>query len=125
MAHPVSHRVPPGGVSNMTVIDSHHPLAKDSELAVILESQKTTILETYAKAKGISLEATKGISFEPVGYSTQVVAGTNYYVKLHVTGGSNDKSGQEYVHVTIYSRPWENVVQLTNLAIDKHLLSEF
>jgi cystatin-A/B len=34
-------------------------------------------------------------TFEPISYRTQVVAGINYFVKIHVGGGN-------YIHVRIY-----------------------
>uniref|UniRef100_A0A098LZF8 Cystatin B n=1 Tax=Hypsiglena sp. JMG-2014 TaxID=1550645 RepID=A0A098LZF8_9SAUR len=48
-------------------------------------------------------------TFDAVSYVTQVVAGTNYFIKIHV---GND----EYFHVRVYQRlPHENKpLELTN-----------
>lgn len=43
--------------------------------------------------------------WKPVSYATQVVAGTNYFVKIYVGNG-------EYIHVRI----WRNIQQKLNVS---------
>ncbi|KAF9429732.1 hypothetical protein BGZ76_001127 [Entomortierella beljakovae] len=114
MAYPVSTTIP-GGATDMVIIDYKHPLSTTNpELAGILKKLKPTISEAYKKATGKTHET----KLKAVGYATQVVAGMNYYVKFRVDC-SSVKRGEEYVHAQIYSKVWENIVELTSLAVNK------
>ncbi|KAF9345557.1 hypothetical protein BGX26_003007, partial [Mortierella sp. AD094] len=124
MAHPVSkERQLPGGIkSTITVIDAAHPLSTvDPALDTILTGLTPKILESYLKAKHITASKSHEFEFEPVGFTTQVVAGTNYYVKLLVHDRCHAaKHAKEYVHIRIFSQSWTNTVQLTGLSVNKH-----
>eukprot|EP00296_Roombia_truncata_P010066 JP448762.1.p2 GENE.JP448762.1~~JP448762.1.p2 ORF type:complete len:99 (+),score=35.24 JP448762.1:35-331(+) len=43
-----------------------------------------------------------------ISYKTQVVAGTNYFVKI--------KADEEHIHARIYHVPWQNSLELTAVA---------
>ncbi|KAF9129263.1 hypothetical protein BGW39_004315 [Mortierella sp. 14UC] len=118
-----------GRISRPKPIDKTHPLAKsDPELKRILLQLNSQIRSAYLK---IAFIADSSPTFEPVSYATQVVAGTNYYVKLRVTqhgwsgsncgggGGGGKGDGAEYIHVKVFWQPWTNIVQFTGIAIRK------
>ncbi|CAO3573095.1 unnamed protein product [Mortierella alpina] len=60
------------------------------------------------------------IQFRPVLLTTQVVAGTNYYVKLSVVHANQDPPGpaEEYIHVRIFYQPWAETTKLTGIQVD-------
>ncbi|KAF9146540.1 hypothetical protein BGX30_013755 [Mortierella sp. GBA39] len=115
----------PGGIGEPKPIDKRHPLSKsDPELKRILQQLSSEIRRAYIRASSISDSLP---SFEPVSYATQVVAGTNYYVKLKVTqhgwtgqncGGGKD-DGKEYCHVKIFYQAWTKTTELTGISIRK------
>ncbi|KAF9114341.1 hypothetical protein BGX27_011161 [Mortierella sp. AM989] len=125
MAHPVTQRrALPGGIKpRVTVIDAAHPLSTlDPGLDAILVDLTPKILENYRKAKHMNSAESHEIVFVPVEFTTQVVAGTNYYVKLLVEDECHDhnKSAKEYVHIRIFSQTWTKTVQLTGFSANKH-----
>ncbi|KAG0317092.1 hypothetical protein BGZ97_005925 [Linnemannia gamsii] len=117
-----------GGISKPKPIDRKHPLSKsDPELKRILVQLSSQIQSAYIRAAMI---ADSTPTFEPVSYATQVVAGTNYYVKLRVTqhgwagsngggGGGDGNDGAEYCHVKIFWQPWTRITELTGIAVRK------
>lgn len=120
----------PGGIDpQITTIDKDHPLILvDPSLNTVLAALPSRIQENYLKAKHLpvdgALNATGALSFQPVAFTTQMVAGTNYYVKLLVEQGDSNKSGDqedEYVHVKIFSQPWTQTAELKAIAVNKHL----
>ncbi|KAF9108643.1 hypothetical protein BGX29_009298 [Mortierella sp. GBA35] len=125
-----------GGISKPKPIDKKHPLPKsDPELKKILIRLSDRIRDAYIKVSRIADSAP---TFEPVSYATQVVSGTNYYVKLGVTqhgwngksnGGSCSGGGgrnyDEYIHVKIYYQPWTKTTELTGIAIRKTFKDPF
>ncbi|KAG0045178.1 hypothetical protein BGZ83_009578 [Gryganskiella cystojenkinii] len=113
----------PGGINpRVTVVDKDHPLSEsDSTLAVILDNQGPQLLKRYQQAKGA--HALPVAKFEPLGFSTQVVAGTNYYVILKPIFGSSVTTAQnndkEVVHARIFYQVWTNTTQLTGFVVGK------
>ncbi|KAF9544677.1 hypothetical protein EC957_011784 [Mortierella hygrophila] len=113
----------PGGIGKSIPIDKEHPLSKsDPELKQILHQLSSQIQRAYIRASSIADSAP---TFEPVSYATQVVAGTNYYVKLKVTqhglngqncGGGKD-DGKEYCHVKIFYQAWTKTTELTGISV--------
>merc|ERR1712215_421435 len=57
--------------------------------------------------------------FQLISYSSQVVAGKNYFAKMRI--GTNELGDAEYVHIRVYSRPWENSLVLHGVQMDKTL----
>merc|ERR1711970_443508 len=57
--------------------------------------------------------------FQLISYTSQVVAGTNYFAKMRI--GTNELGDDEYVHIRVYSRPWENSLVLHGIQLDKTL----
>ncbi|KAG0280413.1 hypothetical protein BGZ95_010228 [Linnemannia exigua] len=116
---------PPGGIGKPKPIDKKHPLAKsDPELKRLLLKFNRQISDAYIR---VSMIADSSPTFEPVSYATQVVAGTNYYVKMRVTqhgwsgfncGGGKD-DGAEYIHVKIFYQSWSKTEQFTGISIRK------
>ncbi|KAF9341819.1 hypothetical protein BGZ91_001700 [Linnemannia elongata] len=115
----------PGGIGKPKPIDKSHPLTKsDPDLKRILHQLSSQIQSAYIRAASI---ADNSPTFTPVSYATQVVAGTNYYVKLRVTqhgwngqncgGGKHD--GKEYCHIKIFYQPWTNTTELTGISVRK------
>ncbi|KAG0020192.1 hypothetical protein BGZ80_004630 [Entomortierella chlamydospora] len=106
----------------MTVIDAAHPLsAVDLALDTALTELTPKILESYLKAKHLPASNSHEFEFEPVGFTTQTVAGTNYYVKMLVHDKCHtDKHTREYIHIRIFVQVWTNTIQLTGLSVDKH-----
>ncbi|KAM6475010.1 cystatin-B-like [Liasis olivaceus] len=71
-----------------------------SELKAATEETQQIIQEIKSQLE--EKESRNFDIFEAVSYRTQVVAGTNYFIKVHV---GND----EYVHVRVFQRlPHEN-----------------
>ncbi|KAF9173885.1 hypothetical protein BGX21_001308 [Mortierella sp. AD011] len=106
----------------MTVIDTAHPLSNmDLALDTALTGLTPKILESYLEAKHLPASDSHDFEFEPVGFTTQTVAGTNYYVKLLVHDKCHtDKQTKEYIHIRIFVQVWTNTIQLTGLSVDKH-----
>ncbi|KAG0303175.1 hypothetical protein BGZ98_006933 [Dissophora globulifera] len=132
----------PGGIHHPAVVlDKNHTLiAIDPSLNAVLERLEPKLLETYSKVKLLTEAPTPpgpgSIDFIPVSFTTQVVAGTNYFVKLRVVHNKNPTvsdsisapagvsseaaSNQEYIHVKIFSQPWTQTAELTGMAVNKH-----
>ncbi|KAF9572442.1 hypothetical protein EC968_009920 [Mortierella alpina] len=120
-----------GGISkNIRVIDDDHPLSVvDPALETLLINQTPQILSHYRRAKnirGVSNSADP-IQLRPILFTTQVVAGTNYYVKLSVVHENQDSpvKAEEYIHVRIFYQPWTETTQLTGIQVDKQLTDGF
>ncbi|KAF8939698.1 hypothetical protein BGZ58_008993 [Dissophora ornata] len=132
----------PGGIRHQVlVLDKDHPLATvDPILSAVLEELEPRILEVYSDTKLLtpapSPPGPGSVEFVPISFTTQVVAGTNYFVKLQVVHSKNKiESGAvsepspsadpakrgEYIHVKIFSQPWTHTAKLTGLAVNKHL----
>ncbi|KAK3825322.1 MAG: hypothetical protein J3Q66DRAFT_327484 [Benniella sp.] len=114
-----------GGINpNITAVDKDHPLILvDPTLNTVLAALPSQIQESYFKAKHLPL-ASDSLGFEPVSFTTQEVAGTNYYVKLLVQHNDDEKSGNqedEYIHVKIFSQPLTKTAELRGIAVNKHL----
>uniref|UniRef100_A0A8D1DVJ5 Cystatin domain-containing protein n=1 Tax=Sus scrofa TaxID=9823 RepID=A0A8D1DVJ5_PIG len=73
-------------------------------------------LSSFLKVKPQLEEKTKKTyeKFEAIIYRTQVVAGINYYIKVHVGGNS-------YVHIKVFkSLPYQNKpLELSGYQVDK------
>ncbi|KAK3832426.1 MAG: hypothetical protein J3R72DRAFT_454054 [Linnemannia gamsii] len=117
--------VPPGGISKPKPIDRKHPLSKsDPELKRILLKFNSMIRDAYIR---VSFIADSSPTFEPVSFATQVVSGTNYYVKLRVTQhgwtgsncGGGGKDDAEYIHVKFYYQPWTKTEDFVGISIRK------
>ncbi|KAF9154645.1 hypothetical protein BG015_000330 [Linnemannia schmuckeri] len=113
-----------GGIGKPKPIDKKHPLWKSNpELKRLLHLLSSQIRSAYIRASSITDSSP---TFEPVSYACQIVAGTNYYVKLRVTqhgwsgkhcDGGGD--GKEYCHIRIFYQPWTNTTALTGISIRK------
>jgi hypothetical protein len=110
---------------HITAVDKDHPLILvDPTLNTVLAALPSRIEESYLKAKHLPLTTSGSLDFEPVSFTTQEVAGTNYYVKLLVQHNDGKKSGNqedEYIHVKIFSQPWTKTSELRGIAVNKHL----
>ncbi|KAF9947913.1 hypothetical protein BGZ72_010164 [Mortierella alpina] len=113
-----------GGISqNVTVIDEDHPLSLlDPALEALLIKQAPLILSHYCGHKGLPSDA-DFIQFRPIQFTTQVVAGMNYYVKLSVVHENQDstRNTEEYIHVRFFHQPWTETTQLTGMQVNKQL----
>ncbi|KAG0370803.1 hypothetical protein BC939DRAFT_448405 [Gamsiella multidivaricata] len=119
---PMMKRRLPGGINpNATIIDKDHPLITvDPTLNAVLETLNSQILAAYRKAKLLPAStATDQIQLKPVSFTTQVVEGTNYFVKLSVIHSDASTQQDEYIHVRIYSRPWTQTTELRGVAVNK------
>ncbi|KAF9279883.1 hypothetical protein BGZ68_007639 [Mortierella alpina] len=120
-----------GGISkNVRVVDKDHPLAVlDPALETLLINQAPQILGHYRRAKNIPRGGNSAdlIQLQPIQFTTQVVAGTNYYVKLSVDHENQDPphSAKEYIHVRIFYQPWTETTQLTGIQVNKQLADGF
>ncbi|CAL4066241.1 unnamed protein product, partial [Meganyctiphanes norvegica] len=94
----------PGGVGEENLADT--------ETQLLLEGIKGEVeanLATHGK-----LKAGEHVSdFTVVSYSTQTVAGTNYFAKVRI-------APNEYVHIRVYNH-WSGTLELTDLQVDKSL----
>jgi len=112
----------PGGIrKNITQVDKDHPLSElDLTLEVLLSNQGPQILKRYQQAKH---HQTQAVKFEPLAFTTQVVAGVNYYVKLRpIAGTEHTVAGdQDIVHVRIFYQAWTQTTQLTGFVAGKKL----
>ncbi|KAI9202049.1 cystatin-A [Polychytrium aggregatum] len=90
----------PGGKASLTTIDS----TTDPKIVQLVQDLKPQI-----EAKTSATYST----FVPVAYRSQVVAGTNYYVKIQVA--DNPPS---YIHAVIYKH-FSNPAVVTSAATDK------
>ncbi|CAO3573098.1 unnamed protein product [Mortierella alpina] len=113
-----------GGISkDVKVVDKDHPLAvQDPALETLLINQAPQIQAHYRRAKNVPKDSSSAdsIQFQPVLFTTQVVAGTNYYVKLSVVHANQDPPGpaEEYIHVRIFYQPWAETTKLTGIQVD-------
>ncbi|KAF9965684.1 hypothetical protein BGZ70_004318 [Mortierella alpina] len=120
-----------GGISkNVKVVDKDHPLGvQDPALETLLINQAPKILGHYRRAKNVPKGSSSEdpIQFRPIQFTTQVVAGTNYYVKLAVIHENQNSHGhaEEYIHVRIFYQPWTETTQLTGIQVDKQLADGF
>ncbi|CAL4066242.1 unnamed protein product [Meganyctiphanes norvegica] len=84
----------------------------DPETQLLLQGVKGEVeanLATHGK-----LNAGEHVSdFTVVSYSTQVVAGKNYFAKVRI-------APSEYVHIRVYNH-WSGTVELTDVQVDKRL----
>ncbi|GJJ70762.1 cystatin-A/B [Entomortierella parvispora] len=112
----------PGGIrKNVTQVDKDHPLSElDPTLEVLLSNQGPQILKRYQRAKHHQAHVTK---FEPLAFTTQVVAGINYYVKLRpIAGIAHAAAGDhDIVHVRIFYQAWTQTTELTGFVAGKKL----
>ncbi|KAF9315779.1 hypothetical protein BG003_002675 [Podila horticola] len=122
----------PGGLNKQaTLVTEDRPLSlSDPTLDAILLNQRYAILQRYIRTKGTP--STKDdIALKPVSFTTQTVAGTNYYVKLEVVHvglghhGHGHGRPNEYIHIRIFYQPWTSTTQLTGLIVDKTFDDEF
>ncbi|XP_026531242.1 cystatin-A [Notechis scutatus] len=86
------------------------PKAATAETQQITQEIKSQLEEKESRKFG---------TFDAVSYKTQVVAGINYFIKIHV-------GNEEYFHVRVYKRlPHENKpVELTNYQSKKEKLED-
>eukprot|EP00296_Roombia_truncata_P002257 JP438190.1.p1 GENE.JP438190.1~~JP438190.1.p1 ORF type:complete len:123 (-),score=36.05 JP438190.1:110-478(-) len=80
----------------------------DDEIHDILSSVKDQVEAKTGKKYDV---------FKAISYGTQVVAGTNYFVKVH-TGDAS------YIHVRIYSAPWQQTVPEVSAVETDHSASD-
>ncbi|KAF9942550.1 hypothetical protein BGZ67_001163 [Mortierella alpina] len=119
------------GISkNVRVVDNDHPLAVlDPALDTLLINQAPQILGHYRRAKNIPRTSISAdpLQFRPIQFTTQVVAGTNYFVKLLVLHENQASPGntEEYIHIRIFYQPWTETTQLTGIQVDKQLADGF
>ncbi|KAK3844546.1 MAG: hypothetical protein J3R72DRAFT_438267 [Linnemannia gamsii] len=107
-----------GGIGGAKPINKDHPL--DPEVHKILVHFNDHIRASYVKMSA----ADSMLTFEPVSYASQVVAGTNHYVKLRVNQeGGRDHA--EYIHVKIFDQPWTNTLEFTGFDVGKTLDEQF
>ncbi|KAG0293934.1 hypothetical protein BGZ96_002048 [Linnemannia gamsii] len=123
-----------GGISNSHPIDKKHPLSESNpDLERILAQLSETILKAYLTVTSITGSSP---TFEPVLYARQVVAGSNYYVKMRVfqqgfPGGNSGRGGDagdddaEYIHVKIFDQPWTSTLELTGISVNMKLQDPF
>ncbi|XP_041437330.1 cystatin-A-like [Xenopus laevis] len=65
----------------------------------------------HVKAQFIQESGVNVSVFKAIEYREQVVAGTNYFIKVHITG-------HDYVHLRVY-RSVENSFELTSYQLNK------
>ncbi|KAF9315780.1 hypothetical protein BG003_002676 [Podila horticola] len=112
-----------GGLSPPIIVPKWKPLTVlNPTLYGILLKLKGAIADRYIQAKGLTA-GKNALDFWPVVFRTQVVSGTNYYVKLKVVhrGMAPVPGPNEYIHVVIYEQSWTNTLQLTDLQTSKTL----
>ncbi|KAG0038835.1 hypothetical protein BGZ82_010723 [Podila clonocystis] len=112
-----------GGLSPPIVITKKRSLrVLNPTLYKILKQLNGAITDRYTQAKCPTADKS-ALDFWPVVFRTQVVSGTNYYVKLKVVhrGMAPVPGASEYIHVVIYEQSWTNTLQLTDLQTDKTL----
>ncbi|KAG0270895.1 hypothetical protein BGZ95_001386 [Linnemannia exigua] len=110
-----------GGIGGVKPINKDHPLVTSNpDLHKILIQLDNPIRDAYTKMS----TADSVLTFEPVSYASQTVAGTNFYVKLkvHHEGGKDDA---EYIHVKIFDQPWTETLKLTGIDAGKTLDEPF
>ncbi|KAG0038834.1 hypothetical protein BGZ82_010722 [Podila clonocystis] len=121
-----------GGLNKQaTLVTEDRPLSlSDPTLDAILLNQRYAILQRYSRTKRTA--STKdAIELKPVSFTTQVVAGTNYFVKLEVVHvglghhGHGHGRPNEFIHIRIFYQPWTSTTQLTGLLVDKTFDDEF
>jgi len=113
----------PGGLSQPVFITKKKPLSiLNPTLDKIIQNLKGAIVNRYTQAKCPNADK-DALDFWPVVFRTQVVAGTNYYVKLKVVhrGMAPVPGASEYIHVVIFDQSWTKMTQLTDLQTDKKL----
>jgi len=122
----------PGGLKKEAIlVTEDRPLSlSDPTLDNLLLNQRYAILQRYGRTKRTA--STKdAIDLRPVSFTTQVVSGTNYFVKLEVVHvglgyhGHGHGHPKEYIHIRIFYQPWTQTTQLTGLLVDKTLDDEF
>lgn len=113
----------PGGLSQPVFVTNKKPLSVlNPTLDKIFQNLKGAITDRYTQAKCPTADK-NALDFWPVVFRTQVVAGTNYYVKLKVVhrGMAPVPGETEYIHMVIFDQPWTKTTQLTDLQTDKTL----
>ncbi|KAF9199820.1 hypothetical protein BGZ49_010016 [Haplosporangium sp. Z 27] len=127
MAHqenPKRRQLPGGLKPDITIIDEAHPLSVvDPALEELLKVLAPAIQENYLEVKHLDQDKkSHEFEFQPVAFTTQVVAGTNYYVKLLVHDKCHDahSNEKEYIHIRIFSQVWTKTFQLSGIAVNKH-----
>ncbi|KAF9426709.1 hypothetical protein BGZ94_006131 [Podila epigama] len=137
-----------GGIKKeVTLVTAQRPLSvSDPVLETLLLNQRFAILQRYNRAKGKAPSTKDAIELKPISYTTQVVAGTNYFVKLEVVHlgqgqgqghahhhdrhqhghpNSHGQEKKEYIHVRIFHQPWTDTTRLTGVVVDQTLEDEF
>ncbi|KAG0250777.1 hypothetical protein BG011_008112 [Mortierella polycephala] len=107
-----------GGLKNdpIVVVQGH---LLDADLKKILTTLNSEILRRYRQAKHLTDSSDDSIQFQPHSYTTQVVAGTNFFLKLEVVHKDTAPcSPKEYIHVRIFDQPWTQTLELTGLKIN-------
>ena len=89
----------PGGFGNVKEVDE--------EVAIIALNMKETVENTLGETYDI---------YEPVLYTSQVVAGTNYKIKIHV-GDEKFIHIKVYVPLSVYNSPNELLEAESNMTL--------
>ncbi|KAF9394423.1 hypothetical protein CPC16_011307 [Podila verticillata] len=122
----------PGGLKNeVTLVTEDRPLSlSDPTLDNLLLNQRYAILQRYSRT--MHTASTKdSIDLRPISFTTQVVSGTNYYVKLEIVHvglghhGLGHGHPKEYIHIRIFYQPWTQTTQLTGLLVGKTIDDKF